>query len=256
MRARTGLVLVLLVSMTASYAAFRSASPTAPEPKPLPNPPEPLNHRTAESVALSSERIHLQNRLVPEYGNDSSGVGCCTTASFASTLTHVEDTYYVRVQYAYYYSTDSVDADAVSYAIYAVAPDTVARIGLGDRRTRIDDPLQPTDERQSITPPQLYIVNPVNSTQTVSVTLTHSGTNTTAIARSFTLSGRSSMELLDYTARRGIYELSVTVDGEESVQHLVINESRSGLVYALTGRDRPVLLSAKRNPNTDNTTRH
>lgn len=87
-----------------------------------------VSNKEAKKRALTAEKKHLTQHLqnatcLTDWGTDS------TTANQQATITNrTADSVYVEVTHPYWYSTENLDADGGSNAVYVVGPDSIQRV--------------------------------------------------------------------------------------------------------------------------------
>lgn len=228
-----GLALVIILAGCTAVPGVGSTNDSSDSAEPLPSEPRELNESAVESYALEHERVRLVNRLDQRYGNDSFGVGCCTTSKQAVTITENSSHYYVRVRYPYYYVTDGGETDAASEAVYTVSENTTERISLRARTISVDDPYSASNQSGNAAPPRVYVVNAAHNDRDLSMTLSHLDRDETAFDRSIDLDGNASAEVSQIATRKGEYRLAVSSEGEVTRQEFTIGETDAGSVFVL-----------------------
>lgn len=118
-----------LADRSATTEQSTTAPATTADRMPSPDPPDELTNETAKRVALDHEEAYVHDRL--RTASDVRRFGVrenATTYVDAEVLNESDGGVYVRVHMPYSYSTDSVEADGSTDAVYFVSEETVERV--------------------------------------------------------------------------------------------------------------------------------
>lgn len=237
----------------ATPTATRTVAGTA-TPVPHPAVPDDPNATAAERFALAHERVRLHDRLAGQYPADRFGLGCCTARTYAATVASVPSVRFVRVQYAYWYGTDEVEADAASQALYAVGPGrNVTRIPLGERAVEPRLSAGTGDGAEAGEPPQVRVVNAMAGERRPALILVNNETGETVLNRKLWVDGGSSVGVRLDDLPAGEYRLTASTldagaDADATGTFAVPSSGRTELFVLLTPRGGPLVQEATLDP--------